>query len=112
MGLLTFPVFKDGPLPMGMQKDLKVSKASLYCFIDAHVVFVVVLRISGALFALTLDTNICRQNIEKTTQGPQVLWCQCSSTTRYNHYHGKIGAPAEALMLKEKVIFLVTWIAQ
>ena len=23
---------------MGMQKDLKVSKASLYCFIDAHVV--------------------------------------------------------------------------
>ena len=50
MGLLTFPVFKDGPLPMGMQKDLKVSKASLYCFIDAHVVFVV-LRISGALFA-------------------------------------------------------------
>ena len=73
MGLLTFPVFKDGPLPMGMQKDLKVSKASLYCFIDAHVVFVVVLRISGALFALTLDTNICRQNIEKTTQRPQIL---------------------------------------
>lgn len=63
MGLLTFPVFKDGPLPMGMQKDLKVSKASLYCFIDAHVVVAVVLRIFGALFALTLDTtHIFRQH--------------------------------------------------
>ena len=57
---------------MGMQKDLKVSKASLYCFIDAHVVFVV-LRISGALFALTLDILTSAGNIEKTTQGPQIL---------------------------------------
>ena len=44
---------------MGMQKDLKVSKASLYCFIDAHVV----LRIFSATYFL-LPTS---DNIEKTS---------------------------------------------